>query len=260
MGILNVTPDSFFDGGKYFNPKDALERARLMIQQGADIIDVGGESTRPGSSEVPIEEEINRVSTIIKQIKDNFSVKVSCDTSKPEVAAEAVASGADMINDVRGFRDPLMRKVAAETGAFVCIMHMRGNPDTMQNKPHYSDVLAEIKDFLYNQARVCEEDGIAPENIFIDPGIGFGKTLEHNLKILANADYFNEKYPVLIGASRKSFLDKLLGIPVEERLPGSLAVAGFCVLKNVSILRVHDVKETKEVIEVIRALKENENR
>lgn len=258
MGILNVTSDSFFDGGKYLNQGDAFKRACRMVEEGADIIDVGGESTRPGVGEVPAEKEIKRVIPVIEKIKKELNVKISCDTSKYEVAERALEAGADMINDVRGFRDPEMRRVACNSNAAICIMHMQGNPRTMQNNPVYKDVISEIKDFLYTQAEICKEDSINTDNIIIDPGIGFGKTLEHNLKILANIELF-DKYPVMVGASRKSFLEKLLNAPVEERLPGSLSAAAYCALKNVSILRVHDVKPTKDVVKAIKALKEKED-
>ncbi len=254
MGILNVTPDSFSDGGKYLDPESAVKKAEEMISQGADIIDIGGESTRPGAEKIHFEEEIKRIIPVIKEIRKKFDIRISCDTSKYEVAERAIAAGADMINDVAGFKCPQMRKVAAENNAAICIMHMKGTVRTMQENPVYENVLEEIRDFLYGQAALCEDDGIDRSNIIIDPGIGFGKQLEHNLKILSNIKYFAEKYPVMIGASRKSFLNNILGIPVEERLAGSLAVASYSTLNSAAVLRVHDVKETRETIKVIKAL------
>ncbi|MFC2061427.1 dihydropteroate synthase [Elusimicrobiota bacterium] len=259
MGILNITPDSFYDGGKFIDPDHALKQAEEMAGQGADIIDIGGESTRPGSGEISVEEELARVIPVIKKIKEKLNIKISCDTSKHQVARKALESGAEMVNNVTGFIDPEMRKAASDFDAAVCIMHMKGTPRSMQNSPDYDDVLEEIRNFLYRQAELCEDEGISGDNIIIDPGIGFGKTLEHNVKILANLEYFSGRYPVMIGASRKSFLGMLLGTPVEERLPGSLAVAAHCVEKDVRVIRVHDVKETKETVDLIKTLKEKEN-
>lgn len=259
MGILNVTPDSFYDSGKYFEFDRAIKKADQINAAGAVILDVGGESTRPGSDGTSPEEETGRVIPVIKEIKNSLDIRISCDTSKYKVAEKALAAGADMINDVTGFTDPEMRRVASEYDAAICIMHMQGSPKEMQRTPQYNDVLKDIRDFLYRQAEICEEDGIDHDNIIVDPGIGFGKTLEHNLKILANIDYFCEEYPVLVGASRKSFIQMLLGIPLEERLAGSLAVAGYCARKGVRMLRVHDVKETKEAVGMIKALVEREN-
>jgi len=260
MGILNVTPDSFSDGGRYFNLENAVEKASQMVNDGADIIDVGGESSRPGAGAVTLEEELKRVIPVIKEISKNLKVKISCDTYKHEVAKEALEHGADMINDITGFRDTQMRKVAVDFNASICIMHMQGAPHTMQENPEYENVLRQVKDFLYQQARICQEEGIDPDKIIIDPGIGFGKTLEHNIEILANIEYFSGKYPIMIGASRKSFIEKILGEPIlpDKRLSGSLAVATYCCLKDVSILRVHDVKETRDVIKVTKSLKEQE--
>ncbi|MFH1414534.1 MAG: dihydropteroate synthase [Elusimicrobiota bacterium] len=259
MGILNVTPDSFYDGGKYSDSSKALDRARRMADEGAEIIDIGGESTRPGAEEVSLQKELDRVIPLIEDLRKELDISISCDTSKSAVAREALNAGADIINDVTGFTDPVMRKTVAEKGKTACIMHMLGDSRTMQESPVYSDVLSEIKEFLYEQARVCEKEGIAPGNIIVDPGIGFGKTLEHNIKILANADYFAEKYPVLIGASRKSFIGNLLDRPVEDRLAGSIAVAAYAALKNTAVLRVHDVKATRDAVMMIKALKEKED-
>lgn len=255
MGVLNVTPDSFYNGGKYFKLKDALQRAREIAADGADMVDIGGESTRPGSEPISKDEELERVIPVIEKIKSDIDIKISCDTSKSEVAEAALKAGADMINDVCGFGDPKMRKVAAEYNASICIMHMEGTPQTMQENPVYGDVLSEIKEFLHKRASLCEEDGISHQNIVIDPGIGFGKTLEHNLEIIANIKYFTDKYPVLVGASRKSFLGAILNAPVDGRLAGSISVSCWLSLQGVKILRVHDVKETKDAIKIIQKIK-----
>ncbi|MDA3792174.1 MAG: dihydropteroate synthase [Elusimicrobia bacterium] len=255
MGILNVTPDSFYDGGKYNETDAAVKRAFKMWEDGADIIDIGGQSTRPGSKPVSIECERERVVPVIKKIKGlGKKILISCDTSRPEIAREALESGAVMINDVTGFENKKMRVTAAEHKASIVIMHMQGDPETMQDKPEYNDVLKEVKHFLYKRADLCIREGIKKENIVIDPGIGFGKSREDNLKILANTEYFANDYPVLIGASRKSFLKDLLGIEVKERLAGSLAVAGYCSFRRVGMVRVHDVKETVETISVTEEL------
>lgn len=256
MGILNVTADSFYDGGRYMNRDCALERARQMVREGADIIDVGGESTRPGSSGVPLDEELRRVIPVISSISEELDIKISCDTSKPEVASQALQAGAHIINDVTGFSNPEMRSVAASHGAVVCVMHMQGTPRTMQESPSYIDVVSEIKDYLYMRAGLCEESGIDRSSIIIDPGIGFGKTLEHNLRILSNIGSFSGKYPVMIGASRKSFLENLFGDPPRQRLAGSLAAAGYTALNGVSILRVHDVIQTYQTVRLVKLLKE----
>jgi dihydropteroate synthase len=255
MGILNITPDSFSDGGQYFSMDKALYRAESMVAEGAAILDIGGESTRPGSDSVGVREEIDRVIPVIEAVIKNMDVYVSCDTSKPEVASSAVKAGACMINDVAGFNDPGMRQAAAAAAAAVCIMHMSGTPRTMQSAPEYDDAAAEIKEFLHSRAALCEEDGIPAGNIIIDPGIGFGKTLEHNLRLLASIELLGAgRYPVMIGASRKSFLGMLLDIPVDERMPASIGIAGWCAVKGARIVRVHDVKETKQVLDIVAAV------
>ncbi|MEA3506768.1 MAG: dihydropteroate synthase [Elusimicrobiota bacterium] len=255
MGILNVTPDSFYDGGRYSDRTRAVKRAFEMAEEGADIIDIGGQSTRPGSSPVDTDTERERVVPVIKELKKAAGdILLSCDTSNLQIAREALDAGADMINDVTGFENKDMRDTAAEHDAAVVIMHMRGRPETMQNNPSYGDVLEEIKSFLYERAGLCREAGVKKENIMIDPGIGFGKIMEDNLKILANTAYFNGEYPLLIGASRKSFLKTLLGLEVAERLSGSLAAALYCCADKVDMLRVHDVKETAEAVSVTEEL------
>ncbi len=258
MGILNVTSDSFFDGGKYLNISSAFKRATEMEEEGADIIDVGGESTRPGSFSISKDEEIERVVSVIEKISAEIDVQISCDTSKSEVAEAALKAGAVLINDVNGFRDSMMIKTALKYGAAICIMHMKGCPFNMQVHPVYDDILCEIKDFLFKQAKLCEKSGIVRENIIIDPGIGFGKTVEDNIKILANIKYFGDEYSLLVGASRKSFLGAILDNSVKERLAGSIAVSCYLTLKGVQILRVHDVKETKDAIKIIQKLSNND--
>ncbi len=255
MGILNVTPDSFYDGGKYNNTARAVKRAVKMKDEGADIIDIGGQSTRPGSKSVDSVTEGERVIPVIKELKSSVGgLLISCDTSRPEIAREALEAGADMINDVTGFKNKKMRVAVADYNVMAVIMHMQGTPETMQQKPVYGNLLKEVRGFLYERARFCVQDGVRKKNIIIDPGIGFGKKPEDNLNILANIKYYAENYPVMIGASRKSFLGALLELEVEERLAGSLAVAGYCATHRVKILRVHDVKETVEAVSVTEEL------
>ena len=258
MGVLNITPDSFSDGGEFLNRDRAVLSGVLMAKAGASVIDVGGESTRPGSLPVSPEEEISRVVPVIEALTET-GVRVSCDTSKPEVASLALRAGAVMINDVRGFRDAKMREAAAKAESAICIMHMRETPETMQIKPDYEDVIDEVKGFLYRQAEECEACGIAREKIIIDPGIGFGKNLEHNLSLIANIDIFAEKYPVMIGASRKSFLGGITGVePPKKRLGGSLAVACWAALKGAYMVRVHDVEETLQAVRTIKEIRQRE--
>lgn len=259
IGILNVTPDSFSDGGRYASPHEAVEAARRMVSEGAHLIDVGGESTRPGASPVPPEEEIARVLPVVEALAHD-GISVSIDTRKPDVAEAALAAGACVLNDVTGLRDPAMRALAAGHEATVIIMHMKGEPQTMQANPEYEDVVGEVGAFLLEQAQACVRDGIAPERIWIDPGIGFGKTVEHNLALLrATVGLAASGYPVVIGVSRKSFLGRLTG---EEdptrRLGGSLAAGLYAAGLGAAALRVHDVSETVQALEVWRALSEGE--
>ncbi|MGM0441237.1 MAG: dihydropteroate synthase [Elusimicrobiota bacterium] len=255
MGVLNITPDSFYDGGKYNDPEKAFQRALKLNEDGADIIDIGGESTRPGSKSISAGEEMSRVLPVIEKLKDSFpDIKISCDTTSPKVAREVLERGVDMINNVAGFRNPKMRKTVAEYNPAICIMHMQGNPENMQDSPQYKDLLTDIRNFLHKNADKCLEEGVDKDNILIDPGIGFGKTLKHNLKIIANIDKLSDEYPVLLGASRKSFLKDLLDLPPNQRLSGSLAVSCWSAFLDISVLRVHDVKETKQALEVVKAL------
>ena len=256
MGILNVTPDSFYDGGKFDVKEKAVGRAIEMVENGADIIDVGGESTRPGSERISLEKEKERVIPVIKELKNKIDVKISIDTYKPEIAEAAVEAGADIVNDVFGLRKEGMIQKIAELDVPIIIMHMQGEPKNMQDNPVYEDVITDISSFFIQQTEKAIEVGVKEENIIIDPGIGFGKKLEHNLEILKRLDEFKSLgYPILLGASRKSFLGQILNKKAENRLSGSLAVAADAVTKGAGILRVHDVRETVDVIDTIQAIK-----
>lgn len=259
MGILNVTPDSFSDGGHHFEFGRAVEWALRMMEDGADLIDVGGESTRPGSEPVSEEDEIRRVVPVIDVLTVK-GVPSSVDTMKPGVAKAALAAGASVANDVGGLRDPAMIQVCAEVGCTVCAMHMLGLPKTMQRSPHYEDVVEEVLAFLLGAAARAESGGVARERIWIDPGIGFGKTLDHNLTLLRNLKRFvGTGYPVLIGVSRKSFLGKLLGaanapLPVEDRLEGTLAAQVWAQIHGAKIIRAHDVKAARRAIDAVAGI------
>ncbi|OGS27750.1 MAG: dihydropteroate synthase [Elusimicrobia bacterium RIFOXYB2_FULL_48_7] len=264
MGVLNVTPDSFFDGGKYPTSVSALKRAEEMIAQGADIIDIGGESTRPGAQTVDEKEETRRVAPVIEQIAKKFpGTVISVDTCKSGVAKTALDSGATVINDISGLTfSPDMVKIAAEKNAHVIIMHIKGTPKDMQANPEYADVIVEIRGFLEKQAAYAVSCGVKKEKILIDPGIGFGKTTRHNIEILRKIKSFNlTGFPVVLGTSRKSFIGKILGsekepIPLEARLPGSLATYAWAVLNGIKVLRVHDVKETSQFLGVFDRIRE----
>jgi dihydropteroate synthase len=256
MGVLNVTPDSFSDGGLWFDSSRAIERALQMVAEGAGIIDVGGESTRPGAVEVPVEEELRRVLPVIAALAPRVGVPVSVDTSRPEVIRAAVDAGATLINDIRGLRVPGALAAVASTSAAVCVMHMQGEPRTMQTEPTYSDVVAEVSQFLIERVAACESAGIARERICLDPGIGFGKRVEHNLALLAHIpDLLRLRLPLLIGVSRKSLIGVVTGKPVEQRLLGGVAFATAAVLSGASIIRAHDVAATVDAIKVATALR-----
>jgi dihydropteroate synthase len=244
MGILNITPNSFSDGGRYRDRDAALGQARRMVADGAAIIDVGGESTRPGAAGVSLQEELDRVLPVIEAVVRELDVLVSVDTMKPEVMREAVAAGAGLINDVLALGAPGALAAAASTGAAVCLMHMQGTPRTMQENPHYEDVVREVGDFLQQRALDCRSAGIAPDRIVLDPGFGFGKTLSHNLQLLRGLPALAGEFPLLVGVSRKSMLGKLTGRPVEQRLAGSIALAALAVAAGARIVRCHDVAET----------------
>jgi dihydropteroate synthase len=249
MGILNVTPDSFSDGGEFFQVEDAVKQGVRMAEEGADIIDVGGESTRPESDPVTIEEELSRVIPVIEALSKEIDIPISVDTYKSEVAKKALDAGAEMINEISALRfDPQMKKIAAERQVPIVIMHIKGTPKNMQENPYYDDVIEEIIEYLRESMRLAKDTGIQKENIIIDPGIGFGKRLEDNINILKNLNKFSIlDCPILIGPSRKSFIGKLLDLPVEERLEGSLAALTVSIMNGANIVRVHDVEESKRV-------------
>ncbi len=261
MGILNVTPDSFYDGGKYYSLDAALYHVEEMIRDGVDIIDIGGESTRPGATEISIEEEINRVCPVIERITREFPVPVSIDTQKSKVAEEALRCGVVMVNDISGLRkDPDMARIVAKYDAYCVIMHIRGTPQTMQLNTEYDDLLSEIKDYLYNSITIAKNEKIADDRIIIDPGIGFGKSLEQNYIILNNISYFKKVgYPVLIGLSRKSLIGKLYENN-EDRLPATIALNAVAIYNGADIIRVHDVKEHKLMIKTLQLLAQVRNR
>ncbi|HEY7642889.1 MAG TPA: dihydropteroate synthase [Steroidobacteraceae bacterium] len=257
MGVLNVTPDSFSDGGRFADRKAAVGHALRMVEEGAALIDVGGESTRPGAQAVTAEEEIHRVVPVIEALAARTSVPISIDTSKPAVMTAAVRAGATLINDVRALRELGALEAAAGSGAAICLMHMQGEPRTMQADPRYDDVVAEVRDFLRERAQACVAGGIAPDRLVIDPGIGFGKRLEHNLALLAHIPALaGLGWPVLIGVSRKSMFSALLGRAVDERVAGGVAMATAAVLGGARILRTHDVAATVDAVKVAVALKE----
>ena len=254
MGILNVTPDSFSDGGKHQQLSQALRSAEQMLADGATILDIGGESTRPGAAEVSVEEELNRVVPLVSAIRSRFDCVISVDTSKAAVMSAAVQAGADIINDVRALQEPAALETAAALQVPVCIMHMQGVPRTMQQAPDYQDVVQQVYDYLLQRAVECQQAGIAAAQIILDPGFGFGKNLSHNYQLLAALDKFVQSgYPLLAGMSRKSMIGQLLDIPVSERLAGSLACATLAAYAGAQIIRVHDVKETVQAVRVAAA-------
>jgi len=258
MGILNVTPDSFYDGGRYVEVASAVAHARQMAADGADVIDVGGESTRPGAAAVPEPDELRRVVPVIEALAFD-GVVVSADTRRPAVMRAAIAAGASMINDVGALTAAGALDVVAGTNVAVCLMHMRGEPASMQQAPQYDDVVREVREFLVARARACEAAGIARERIVVDPGFGFGKTLAHNLTLLrALPQIAAAGYPVVAGLSRKSSLGTITGRPLEERMPASLAAALMAILRGASIVRVHDVRETVDALKVWFAVQQGE--
>jgi dihydropteroate synthase len=256
MGVLNVTPDSFSDGGHYLALDNALRRAETMAMEGAALIDVGGESTRPGAPPVSVQEELDRVLPVVERLTRELPVPISVDTSKPEVMREAARAGAGLINDVRALQVPGALEAAAASGLPVCLMHLQGNPATMQQEPRYADVLAEVWAFLAERVGACEAAGIPRERILVDPGFGFGKTLEHNLALLRHLNRFTGLAAgVMVGLSRKSMIGLLLDAPVGERLAGSLAAAVIAAWQGASIVRVHDVRETVQALRVCAAVR-----
>lgn len=256
MGILNVTPDSFSDGGRFQHPERALERAERMVEEGADLLDVGGESTRPGAPPVDAAEERARVLPVLRLLKARLSVPVSVDTRRAEVARSVLQEGAEVVNDVSALSDPEMGAVVAEHGAGVVLMHMRGTPRTMQLAPRYGDVAEEVADELEGALRRARAAGVAEERVVVDPGIGFAKTAEHNLELLARLEVLRRLgRPVLLGASRKAFIGKLLGgVPAEERGPGTVAACVAGLLHGARIFRVHDVAMVRQALDVAEAI------
>jgi dihydropteroate synthase len=255
MGVVNVTPDSFYDGGRHFDPSAAVAHARRLAEEGADLLDVGGESTRPGAAPVTAEEELARILPVLEGVA-GLGVPVSVDTTKPEVMRTALAHGAAMINDVTALAAPGAVELVAGSDAAVCLMHMQGSPRTMQAEPTYADVVAEVRDFLATRAAACVAGGMARSRVVVDPGFGFGKTVAHNLTLLAQlGEIAALGYPVLVGWSRKSSLGRITGRPAEERLAGSVAAALIAVQRGARIVRVHDVAATRDALAVLAAVK-----
>lgn len=253
MAILNLTPDSCYDEGAWFDPAKAMERAQKIIQEGADWIDIGGESTRPGASPVSLEEEKNRIFPFLYTLKESTSIPLSIDTMKPEIAYLAVKAGVSMINDVSGLRDPKMRKIAADAGVLVCVMHMEGTPVNMQNNPHYPQgIVPFLIEWFEKRIHLLIEAGIEEKNIVIDPGIGFGKTVADNVQILQNLGKIKGiGFPVLIGLSRKSFLGKIVHRPYPQLLPATISVNTLAIQSKIDYIRVHDVQEHRDVIDLL---------
>jgi dihydropteroate synthase len=258
MGIVNVTPDSFSDGGRFASTDAAIEHGLRLASEGADLLDIGGESSRPGSKPVPLDEELARVVPVVRGLAGRVNLPISVDTTKAEVARQALEAGAKIVNDITaGLGDPAMMAVVREAGAGVVLMHMQGTPDTMQQNPTYADVVREVRDFLAERVRAWVAAGVPAERIAIDPGIGFGKTSEHNRDLLRNLDALAPiGRPVLLGVSRKGFLGKLTGRPVTDRMAASLAASCYCVARGTAhILRVHDVAATVDAATVLAALR-----
>lgn len=260
MGVLNITPDSFSDGGKLYDHQgakldDVLRTAEQMLTDGASILDVGGESTRPGAAIIGEQEELDRVIPVIEALSGRFDTVISVDTSSPAVMRQAASAGAGMINDVRGLERTGALQTAADTGLPICLMHMQGSPQSMQNNPDYRDVVDEVFEYLANRVAVCESLGIDRSRLIVDPGFGFGKTLEHNLSLLADLQRFSVlSLPLLVGLSRKSLLDKITGRAVDERLAGSITLAALAAERGAHIIRVHDVRESSDALAVVHAL------
>ncbi|MFQ1023616.1 dihydropteroate synthase [Avibacterium paragallinarum] len=256
MGILNVTPDSFSDSGRFFQKDNALFQVEKMLNEGATIIDIGGESTRPMAEEVTLEQELARVVPIVEAVRMRFDCWISVDTSKAEVMAESAKVGMDLINDIRALTEPNALQTAVQLGLPTCIMHMQGQPRTMQQNPHYDDVVQEVLNFLKNRTALCLTAGMKKENIIWDLGFGFGKTVQHNYQLLQQLAQFTQDYPVLAGMSRKSMIGAVLDKPVNERVTGSVAAALIAVNNGAKIVRVHDVAPTAEALKIWQAMQE----
>lgn len=255
MGIVNVTPDSFSDGGKYSSVDLAVEHALKLIAEGADILDIGGESTRPGAQPVSLEEELRRVIPVIEALRKVSTVPLSVDTYKPEVMRAAIAAGVDMVNDICALREPGALEIVADSHVGICLMHMQGVPQTMQLDPSYNDVVAEVKQFLRDRVEACLAHGIVSERILLDPGFGFGKTTAHNIALIQHLDCFAElELPLLVGLSRKSVLGRIAGGDEQQRLHAGLAASVISVMKGAKIVRVHDVKATVDALKIVTAV------
>jgi dihydropteroate synthase len=257
MGVINTTPDSFSDGGRHANTETAFRYAQQLIEEGVDIVDIGGESTRPGSRNVDLAEELDRTVPLIKAIRKISDIPISIDTNKPEVMQQAVDAGASIINSIWALQQGNSLETAAELGVPVCLMHMQGTPETMQNNPSYKDVVAEVMEFLQQRIEAAISAGIKQSNIIIDPGFGFGKTLQHNLLLLKSlAEFKSLGVPLLVGISRKGMIGMILDKPVDARLYGSIAAAVIAALMGADIVRVHDVAETIDAISIVNAMKQ----
>lgn len=257
MGVINVTPDSFSDGGVFIKSDDAYRQAMTLLEQGADILDIGGESSRPGAISVPLNEELARVIPVIKQIRASSDVCISIDTCKAEVMKEAVDSGASIINDINALQDVNALKMVADLNTPVCLMHMQGVPRSMQNNPYYEDVVDEVNRFFKQRIRACVEAGIARNKLILDPGFGFGKTTVHNLQLLKRMAFFQQhKLPILLGVSRKSTLGVVLQKKVSERVIGGITAAVYAMINGASIIRTHDVDEMKQACKILNAIDE----
>lgn len=255
MGIVNVTPDSFSDGGKYSSVERAVEHALQLIAEGADILDIGGESTRPGAAPVGLDEELRRVIPVIEALSKVTTVPLSIDTYKPEVMHAAIQAGADIVNDICALREDGALEIVANSNAGICLMHMQGIPQTMQINPQYTDVVSEVKQFLADRAEACLTHGIASERITLDPGFGFGKTTAHNVALIQHLESFVELgFPLLVGLSRKSVLGRITGGDEQQRLHAGLAASVISVMKGAKIVRVHDVKATVDALKVVAAV------
>lgn len=255
MGIVNVTPDSFSDGGKYTSTQAAVSHALTLIDEGADILDIGGESTRPGAVPVPLDEELSRVIPVIEALNGVSTVPLSIDTYKPEVMRQAIAAGADIVNDVRALQAPGAMEAVVHSSAGICLMHMQGNPQTMQTAPHYEDVVVEVGQFLAERLEACLSRGIAKNRILLDPGFGFGKTREHNIRLIQQLEKLHMiGQPLLVGLSRKSVLGAIAGGDENQRLYASIAASVVSAMKGAKIVRVHDVKATVDALKVVAAI------